>query len=149
MLSKTAQYALRALTHIAHQNADQPVLARDIAAQTGVPLQYLSQILREAVRTGLLESTRGIGGGFRLARAASKIRLIEILGPFDDVLGCSQCPFGQPHCSDHHPCGFHEFWKPVAAAYRQLLENTTLAEVGSEGMARAARPGRARVARPR
>lgn len=149
MLSKTAQYALRALTHIANHPGDQPVLARDIASQTGVPLQYLSQILREAVRTGLLESTRGIGGGFRLARPASKIRLIDILGPFDDVIGCSQCPFGQPRCSDHHPCGFHEFWKPVAAAYRQLLENTTLAELGSEGMSGAARPGRARAAKLR
>lgn len=135
MLSMTAQYALRALVYIAQEGREHPVLAREIAARTKVPTHYLSRILRDAARVGLLESTRGIGGGFRLSRPARQMRLIDILAPFDDVLSRSRCPFGQPRCNDQHPCGFHEYWKPIAAAYRRMLEETTLDKVGTEGLA--------------
>ncbi len=135
MLSMTAQYALRAMVYVAGQEAGRPVLAKEIAAKTGVPSHYLSRILREAVREGLLESARGVGGGFKLAKPASKIKLFDVLGPFDDVLDRSKCPFGQPRCNDDHPCGFHEYWKPISSAYRRMLEQTTLDEIGLEGMA--------------
>ncbi len=134
MLSATAQYALRAMVYIASRDPDEPVLAREIAAKTSVPLQYLSRILRDAVRHGLLESTRGVGGGFRLARPRNKIKLVDVLSVFDDVIGRSKCPFGQSRCSDSHPCGFHEHWKPISSAYREMLENTTLDDIGHEGL---------------
>lgn len=130
----TAQYALRALVYIACQSGKKPVLAKEIAAKTGVPSHYLSRILRDAVRVGLLESARGIGGGFRLVKPASKIRLIEVLAPFDDILDRSRCPFGQPRCHDDHPCGFHEFWRPISVAYRRMLEQVSLGDVGMEGL---------------
>lgn len=134
MLSVTAQYALRAMVYVAAQEPARPVLAKEIAAHTGVPLHYLSRILRDAVRGGLLESTRGVGGGFRLAKPRNKIKLLDVLSPFDDVLDRSRCPFGQPRCNDNSPCGFHDHWKPISSAYRQMLEETTLDEVGIEGL---------------
>jgi Rrf2 family iron-sulfur cluster assembly transcriptional regulator len=134
MLSMTAQYALRAFVFIATHGDDQPVLAKEIATHTGVPQHYLSRILRDAVRSGLLDSARGVGGGFRLARPARRMKLLDLLSPFDDVLNRSRCPFGQPRCNDQNPCGFHEFWKPIAVAYRRMLENTTLADVDEKGL---------------
>ncbi|GJQ25362.1 MAG: hypothetical protein HBSAPP02_03940 [Phycisphaerae bacterium] len=134
MLSMTAQYALRAFVFIAKHGEEHPVLAKDIAARTGVPQHYLSRILRDAVRAGLLDSARGVGGGFRLARPAHRIKLVEILSPFDDVLDRSRCPFGQPKCNDQKPCGFHEFWKPISTAYRRMLEQTTLGEIDEKGL---------------
>lgn len=141
MLSVTAQYALRAIVYIAAQDGKRPVLAKEIAAHTGVPTHYLSRILRDTVRAGLLESTRGVGGGFRLSRPAHRIRLLEILAPFDDVLDRSRCPFGQPRCNDEQPCGFHRYWKPISCAYRNMLENITLDRVGSEGLSAPRRRG--------
>lgn len=135
MLSMTGQYALRAIVYIAANSSDEKVvLSREIAEKTGVPSQYLSQILRDAVRAGVLESSRGVGGGFRLSRPAARIRLLDVLAPFEDVLKGSRCPFGQPRCNDEHPCGFHEFWKPVSRAFRQMLEQTTLDQVDSTGL---------------
>jgi len=135
MLSMTAQYALRAIAYVAnHQEEGKPVLAKEIAEHTGVPSHYLSRILRDAVRAGLLESVRGVGGGFWLSRPANKIKLIEIMAPFDDVLDRSKCPFGQPRCNDERPCGFHKHWKPISLAYRHMLEQTTLDRVGGEGL---------------
>lgn len=134
MLSMTAQYALRAFVFIATHGDQHPVLAKDIAAHTGVPQHYLSRILRDAVRAGLLDSARGVGGGFRLSRPADRIKLFDILSPFDDVLDRSRCPFGQPRCNDQNPCGFHEYWKPISTAYRKMLEETTLAEIDEKGL---------------
>ena len=135
MLSMTAQYALRAFVFIAVRGDDEhPVLAKEISAHTSVPLHYLSRILRDAVRAGLLESARGVGGGFRLARPAGRIKLFDILSPFDDVLDRSRCPFGQPRCNDQSPCGFHEYWKPISSAYRKMLEETTLADIDEKGL---------------
>jgi Rrf2 family protein len=134
VISVTAQYALRALVYIAAQPAGRPVLARQIAAHTGVPAHYLSRILRDAVRVGLLESARGVGGGFRLTRPSRRIKLLDVLAPFDDVFDRSRCPFGQPRCNDERPCGFHAYWKPIATAYHRMLENVTLADVGTQGL---------------
>ncbi|MFQ5501157.1 MAG: RrF2 family transcriptional regulator [Phycisphaerae bacterium] len=132
MLSQTAQYAMRAMAYIAEYGKEGSVLAKDIAKKTGVPRQYLSSILREAVRAGLLKSTRGKGGGFRLARPDHRIRLLDVFKPYDDVNSKTGCPFGQPKCSDEKPCVFHEHWKPVAAAYSAMLEETTLADLEPE-----------------
>lgn len=134
MISITAQYALRAIVYVASLHGKRSVLAREVAAKTGVPSFYLSRILRDAARAGLLASTRGVGGGFRLARPAKMIRLIEVVEPFDQVLRRSGCPFGQPRCNDDHPCGFHRHWKPLSRAYRRMLEETTLDRIGPEGL---------------
>lgn len=126
MLSQTAQYALRAMVYIAQRGENGPVLAKEIAEKTFVPRQYLSTILREAVRSGLLKSTRGKGGGYQLAKAAHETRLQDVLRPFDDIAARRGCPFGQAECSDLNPCVFHEHWKPVSAAFQDMLDGTTL-----------------------
>lgn len=129
MISLTAQYALRAILLIAQRGGDSPVLARELAAKAKIPKQYLSTILRSAVRAGLLQSMRGRGGGFVLARPAAQMTLAEVLIPFDSVAGCMGCPFGLPRCSDANPCLVHDYWKPVASHFRQMLSETTLASV--------------------
>ena len=121
------------MVYIAEHGADGPVLAREIAPETRVPKQYLSTILREAVRAGLLKSTRGKGGGFRLAKTASRIRLVDVFRPFDDVVARSSCPLGYHRCDDDDPCMFHQHWKPVAVAYKRMLEEATLQDVLTEG----------------
>ncbi len=113
------------------QHADEgtSVLAKEIAEKTFVPRQYLSTILREAVRAGLLKSTRGKGGGYQLAKAAHKTRLLDVLRPFDDIAARTGCPFGQAECSDENPCVFHDHWKPVSVAFQEMLNGTTLRDM--------------------
>lgn len=132
MFSKTAEYALRAVAVIAETGGERPVLAKEIAAEGQVPARYLSKVLRDLVHAGLLNSTRGIGGGFRLRRRADKLKLIDVIRPFDDVLAARRCPFGNPRCSDERPCSMHERWKPVKEAFQKLLEETTVADIVQE-----------------
>jgi len=132
VLSHTCEYALRAITCIARRDGDGPILARDIADEVDVPLKYLHKLLRDLVRAGLLSSTRGIHGGFRLDREPAEVRLADVLAPFNRTLGQTTCPFGNPECGVDEPCPVHHRWVRVVDAYRTFLESTTLADLLEE-----------------
>lgn len=129
MLSKTAEYALRAVVAIARVQEERPVLAREISSKGHIPNKYLSKVLRDLVHAGVLSSTRGIGGGFRLRRKANKLKLVDVVKPFDDIPARSRCPLGQSKCSDDAPCAMHDQWRPVKEAFRTLLDETTVAQL--------------------
>ena len=78
MLSTTSQYAIRALSHLARMQHGEAVLGRDLAERASVPVNYLSKIMLVMRNAGLVQATRGAGGGYRLARPAAAIRLIDI-----------------------------------------------------------------------
>jgi Rrf2 family protein len=104
-------------------------LGRDLAQQTGVPANYLSKILLVLNRAGLVEATRGTGGGYRLARPAAEISLQEIVDPVDNLARLEDCIMGLNECSDGDPCAMHEWWKQVRDGYLQMLRQTSLADV--------------------
>ena len=131
VLSQTCEYALRAATYIAQHADEGPVLAKAISEETGAPLKYLQKMLSELVHAGVLQSARGIGGGFRLNRAPSKVKLADVLAPFDDTLRRTTCPFGNQHCGDPRfpACPAHHRWSEVVEAYRDFLHTTTLRDL--------------------
>jgi Rrf2 family protein len=82
-LSQTCVYALHALEYLAARGDGGPATARDIAEERGLPGEFLSKALVPLVRAGLLVSLRGPNGGFRLARPASRITLLEVVEAVD------------------------------------------------------------------
>ena len=144
MLSTTAQYALRALAHLSIQGQEEAVLGRDLAEQTGVPQSYLSKILLTLNRAGLVEATRGTGGGYRLSRPATEISLWEIVEPVDNVGRLDECIMGLEGCSAENPCALHDWWSRVRDDYLAMLRQTNLSEVTSDGGADIAGMGESR-----
>jgi Rrf2 family protein len=128
MLSRTSEYALRALIHLVQNEANWPIPGAHIASETSIPRNYLSKILRELVRVGILESSPGRTGGFRLGRPAKQVSLFEILAPFEQFER-RRCPFGNQLCSDVNPCGAHDQWKRVVETLQQFLLQTTVYDV--------------------
>ena len=86
LLGITAEYALRAMAHIAGAPRDQPATASELAAATFVPVHYLSKLLRKLVTAGLLVSQKGHRGGFVLVRSVQQIRFIDVLEAVDRAL---------------------------------------------------------------
>ena len=129
MLSQTAEYALRAVVHLAEQDADTLTPVAEIAAALEVPANYLSKILHQLARAGVVESTRGPRGGFRLGAAADAITLGEVVSAFDSLKDQKRCLLGRPRCSDANPCGAHERWKVVKEPVALFFEQTTIADV--------------------
>lgn len=114
---------------MAIQGRDDVVLGRELADKTGVPASYLSKILLVLNRAGLVEATRGTGGGYRLSRPAAEISLWEIVDPVDNVGRLDECIMGLHECSEKNPCAMHDWWKQVRDDYLAKLHETSLAEV--------------------
>jgi Rrf2 family protein len=131
MFTATSEYALRALVQLARQPQGESVLGRELAEKGRIPANYLSKILWALRNAGFLETTRGQGGGYRLARAPQKITLIEIVRLFEGVTAEPGCLLGEQHeCSDKTPCSAHAAWKKVKEAYLHFIRSTTLADIG-------------------
>jgi Rrf2 family protein len=130
MLSTTAQYALRALVKLAEEPA-KTVLGRTMAEQTDIPANYLSKILLTLGNAGIVEATRGSGGGYRLSRDPNTIRLIEVVERFDGARIKPTCLLGSPECSDENACSAHDSWKGIRNRFLNFLESTTLADISN------------------
>jgi Rrf2 family protein len=128
MLSNTAEYALRAMVYLAREES--AMLGRDLAESSRVPANYLSKILLSLKKGGLVAAVRGSGGGYRLARRAADIHLIDIVELFDHERAHPRCLLDfEQECNDHEACTAHERWKSVRAAYVEFLQTTSLADV--------------------
>jgi len=129
ILSQTAVYALRAVIHLAEAERDSLVRVDDMAKALDVPRNYLSKILHTLAREGMLRSTRGPGGGFRLAVPAKKLRLFDIVSSFDDMQERRTCLLGRARCSDTDPCAVHTRWQDAWREVRSFFRETTVADL--------------------
>jgi Rrf2 family protein len=130
ILSSSASHALRVLAFMAHAPDDRPLLGRELARRVRVPAPYLSKVLATLARAGVLRASRGVKGGYRLARPARQIRLVEVVEPFEGPQarpGCLLRP-GEP-CQDGQGCPAHRSWSQVKERYVRFLEKTTVADI--------------------
>lgn len=95
MISQTMEYALRAMVHLASLG-DGVGTSERLAAATHAPHGYLSKVMRDLVRAGLVSSSRGRQGGFALARPASAISVLDIVNAVDPLRRITSCPLGDP-----------------------------------------------------
>ncbi len=131
----SATHALRALAHLAAAGGEEAMLGRDLAREVRVPSHYLAKVLATLARAGILTASRGVRGGYRLARRADEITLIEIVEPFEGKRvrpGCLLTP--DRACRDDGACSAHTAWGAMKAAYLSFLEKTTLADIQGGAM---------------
>jgi Rrf2 family protein len=128
-LTQTAEYALRAMAHLSLLPPGEGARAKDLAEASGIPMAYVSKLLRKLVVAGLLESQKGHGGGFVLARPAAEIRFVEVLRAVDYPIEPNHCAFGWGQCNVREPCPLHGTWSQLKEAFSRWAERTTLADV--------------------
>ncbi|WP_242920121.1 RrF2 family transcriptional regulator [Pontibacter liquoris] len=118
MLSKTTEYALRAIVYIALGDAagNRPGV-KEIAQELELPVHFMGKILQDLVRKGIIASAKGPRGGFFLHRPASEISILEVVREIDGLAAFTKCGMGLNQCSDIHPCPLHNDIK----AYRDRL----------------------------
>lgn len=140
------EYGLRCLLELARHGPDARTI-QQVADAEGLSPDYTAKLLRELRRGGLVESTRGAAGGYRLARAATDITAWEAV----DVLGgalfpegfCACHPGRADTCVRSRDCALRSIWRAADAAVRAVLSRVTLADlIASEASltARLARP---------
>lgn len=139
MFSRSAGYAIEALTHLAAQPSGKLTGAREIAEEAGIPMPFLWKILRNLSQKKLVRSFKGVRGGYELARAPEKISMSEVLAASPDARHSDECVLGLDQCSDTHPCPLHHSWKHVRSQIDDLLKDTTLADLARNARRRKSR----------
>ena len=133
MISATSQHAIRALVHLAKVPEGESLLGRDLAELADIPANFLSKIMLTLRNAGIVDATRGQGGGYRLLKSPDQITFLEVVDLFDGVSARPSCFLGEKHeCSDEHACSVHACWKIVCEAYLQFMQNNTIANVSLE-----------------
>ncbi|MBN2537679.1 Rrf2 family transcriptional regulator [candidate division WOR-3 bacterium] len=129
-LTTRTRYALRALIDIARNDADGPVRAADIAERQQLSVGYLERILLQLVEAGLVNSRKGPGGGYLLARAADEVSLAEAIAAVGEELFSVPCvcEAGVEECSLEHDCPARRVWAGLNSVTREYLEQQTIAD---------------------
>lgn len=128
ILSQTSEYAIRAVSYIALRG-NAPIIAKELAKQTAIPVHYLSKVLRKLVTAGILGGSKGHNGGFVLARTPNKIKIVDVLNAVEDHLPSKHCIFGWRMCNSKDPCILHHRWTSVNDSFQNWARDTTLAHI--------------------
>ena len=132
MFSTTTEYALRALTTLAAQPCGIAILGKELSRRTAVPGSYLTKIMLALRNAGLVAPARGSDGGYRLARAAASIRLLEVVQLFQGITPLRRCLLSPAQeCSEANPCSAPHAWKGLRAEDINFLERVTLADISN------------------
>ncbi len=139
LISKTAKYAVRAVVYLTARarEGQARVPIQDVAAALSVPQNYLSKVMHQLGRAGVLDSVRGPHGGFALAVPPEELVLARITAPFDDTGGPLPCLLKDRPCNPEQPCVAHHRWKQIATETRAFFETTTVTELLDGAAARA------------
>src|SRR5947199_368137 len=128
-VSQKTEYAMRAMIELAlrrHREGDALVPARALAESQQIPLRFLEQQLGALHKAGLVESFRGAGGGCRLARDASEIRVADIVDAIEGQTLPMHCLDVEDHtCFADSHCGLQELWGDVDHAVRRVLDQSS------------------------
>jgi len=127
MFSQTTEYALRAITHLA-QHHPTPQTRQQIAAATRTPVDYLAKIMRTLGRASIVNSGRGLHGGFTLARSPRLISVLDVVNAVDPLKRIHACPLG---LDAHHDnlCSLHKRLDEALSMIEEAFRNSNIADL--------------------
>lgn len=130
-LSTKGRYAVMAMADLARRESDasRAVALADIAARQEISLSYLEQLFARLRRKGLVKSTRGPGGGYRLARAAEATTIADIVHAVDEPLRATRCQATKGCMMKGERCLTHDLWADLGAQIEDYLASVSLADV--------------------
>ncbi len=127
-ISKLTDYATVILAHLAAQ-PEQRFTAAQLAGQTHVAAPTVSKLLKQLHRRHLVQSTRGLHGGYLLARPAAQITAAQILDALEGPVALTECAGNESQCCIERTCQVGRAWQRVNLAIRRSLQEITLLEL--------------------
>lgn len=128
-LTTKGRFAVTAMIDLALRQTHGPVTLSGISQRQNISLSYLEQLFGKLRRFNIVESTRGPGGGYKLARPGDEITVADIIVAVDEPLDATQCG-GKGHChgqdAQHSQCMTHDLWSNLNAKMVEYLESVTL-----------------------
>lgn len=129
-VSTRAQYGLRALVEIALSS--EPTSLKVVSERQNISQHYLEQIIAVLRRAGIVESTRGAYGGYRITRPLEQVTALEVVELMEGSLAPVACIEDTQSCEHIGHCSTETLWNRVDSAVREVLKGTTLAQLVAE-----------------
>jgi Rrf2 family protein len=123
---KTATNGIAVMSYLA-EVAPRRACSEEIAKARFISRTFTAKLLTQLSGVGLVTGQQGPGGGYTLGKAAAEIRLLDIVGLFNQLDEHSPCPFGSQWCGNNAPCPMHDAITELMATNRRFLEDTNLA----------------------
>ena len=129
-MTRVTDYGIVLLTYFARSSEGTLHTARDLARDAHLPLPTVNKVLKTLTRHGLLESHRGVKGGYTLARHPEEISVAEIISATEGPVAMTECTVDGPGGCDHESeCPVSDNWQRINQAIQEALDGITLAEM--------------------
>jgi FeS assembly SUF system regulator len=128
-LSKTTDYGIVLLAQLARDSSAEPQNARELAAQSDLPVPMVSKVLKALAKEGLLFSHRGSKGGYRLAVEPEELTVAEMIRVLEGPVALTDCAIRPALCEHETMCAVRQPWQMISRVVEQALADITLADL--------------------
>lgn len=128
-LARLTDYGIMLLTMLARERHSTPRSAREIADRSRLPRPTVSKLLKALAHGGLLETHRGVRGGFRLAKPPEDVTVADIISALEGPIGITECTAHPGQCGVEPLCPVRTNWRRINRAVHDALHGITLAEM--------------------
>lgn len=147
-VTKLTDYATVVLTALAARPGD-VLSATELAEQAGLETPTVSKVLKPLAQAGIVEGFRGVNGGYRLARAADTITLVDIVETMEGPLGMTECSLHDGACGIEASCGVRVSWRRINDVVAEALGAVTLADMLAPAARNLPFPSRPKASHPK
>jgi len=141
-LTTKGRFAVTAMMDLALRGDDGPVALAGVSERQKISLSYLEQLFGKLRRFKLVDSVRGPGGGYCIARPLSMVTVADIIRALDEPLDATQCG-GRENCQDEHRCMTHDLWSTLNSRMYDYLSSVSLADLVARQREKEAKAGAA------
>ncbi len=132
-LSNTSQYAIRILAYMADKEDSTLMNGTELSETLQIPHKFLTKIMTEVVKSGLILSIRGRDGGYKFAKSPSQIKISDILDIFHDSIKEEQCVLGIGFCNNMCKCALHDQWMQPKHLMQKMFQESSLQDIAGKG----------------
>ncbi len=128
LVTRETDYAVRCILYLA-EDEDQVSNVTEVSRKMHIPKTFLAKIFQRLVKAGLVESIRGMNGGFRLARKPDAISLLDIMVAIQGPACINVCAVNSKKCKRSAMCSVHPIWVELRQQVDQRLQSQTIAQL--------------------
>lgn len=128
-ITRQADYATRAVLHLARAGNSEQVSTGYVAKAQNIPSSFLAKIISQLFKAGILETSRGVHGGIRLAREPQYITLLEVIEAIDGPIQLNECVRREGVCLFENNCPLQSVWCDVQNELITKLKNANFAQL--------------------
>lgn len=135
MITRESDYAIRCILYLAG-SGEGLTSVKEVAGAMDIPQSFLAKILQKLLKSGLVKSVRGAGGGFRLSRAPEEISLYDVVQAIDGTVSMNKCVDAPDSCELNADCPVHPIWVDVSHDLEEVLKKKDFKTLAAKAVRR-------------